>query len=172
MPDPEVLSIIARVDPAGTGPDGPLFDAPTLQALAAVGSAEAKLLAIAYDAGVTPAGRFVAAKALLEGGWTEWRSVPANRRVVADALAEALAHDRAHNRWGLPGVFVGPFGEQLMSLGAEARAALRPLLDDRRPLVIEGSEAATLNAQAHYRVVDLAAWLLAADSQQQWRRAP
>ena len=91
---------------------------------------------------------------------------------MADVLADALSRDHVHNRWGLPGEFTGRFGKQLLALQAEGDAALRRLLDDRRPLEIEGSEAATLNSKAHYRVADLAAWLLASAHGEAWRNDP
>ena len=78
---------------------------------------------------------------------------------AADLAAE-LAGDTAHNRWGLPGTFVGPDGQRLLEL-PDAAPALAGLLDDQRELVIEGSESATIQNRARYRVADLAAYLLA-----------
>jgi hypothetical protein len=159
--DPRITRILDEVDPAGTGADGALFTAPQLAALAAIPSSDDQLMEMVADASLAPARRFVAAEALSEGPWSGWRPSPHDRGVVAGALADAMATDRSHNRWGLPGTFVGPFGRRLMSLGAEADDALRAYLDDARPLAIEGSEAATINAGAGYRVGDLAAWLRA-----------
>jgi hypothetical protein len=80
--------------------------------------------------------------------------------VSAADLAAELAADTAHNRWGLPGTYVGPDGRRLVDL-PDATAALAGLLDDQRELVIEGSETATIQNRARYRVADLAAYLLA-----------
>ena len=172
MHDDQLLSVLDAADPAGAGPDGPLFDERSLAALAAIPSAEQKLLALARDERETPARRFAAAEALAEGAWEGWRSTGEGRAAVARALVEAMAGDRSHNRWGLPGAFVGPFGRRLLSLGEGAEAALLPLLDDARPLSIEGSEAATINSRAGYRVADLAAWLLASSRGLAWRDDP
>jgi hypothetical protein len=172
MLDPQVVSIIDHISPSGIGPDGPLFNEATLKVLAGIPSAESKLLAIVHDKEAAPDRRFVAAEALVEGGWSGWRAKPEDRRAMADVLADALARDRVHNRWGLPGEFTGRFGEQLLKLQAEGDASLRRLLDDLRPLSIEGSEAATLNSKAHYRVADLAAWLLASVHGVAWRNDP
>ena len=121
---------------------------------------EEGLLQIVRDSNSDQTIRFLAAEALAEGNWPGWRNDADKRQAVADVLANALANDRIHNRWGLPGAFVGPFGGRLLSLGAEAQTALEAFLGDDRPLHITGSEAATLNSQAHYRVSDLAAWLI------------
>jgi hypothetical protein len=172
MLDPQVISIIDHVSPSGIGPDGPLFNEATLKVLAGIPAAESKLLAIVHDDNAPPDRRFVAAEALVEGGWSGWRTKPEDRRAMADVLANALARDRVHNRWGLPGEFVGRFGKQFATLHAEGDRALRRLLDDRRPLAIAGSEAATINSKARYRVADLAAWLLASAHGVEWRNDP
>jgi len=172
MLDPQVLSIIGRVSPSGIGPDGPLFHEADLKALAGIPSAESKLLAVVHDKDTSADHRFVAAEALLEGGWTNWRSKREDRHAVADVLADALVRDRVHNRWGLPGEFTGRFGKQLLGLQAEGDAALRRLLNDNRPLEIAGSEAATLNSKARYRVSDLAAWLLISTYGVPWSNNP
>ncbi len=169
MSEPEVVSILRHIDPAGHGPDAPLFSGDDLSKLAALPSSEKQLLQVVGDPNSDPGIRFVAAEALVEGNWTAWRDDAASRRALADVLANAMAHDRIHNRWGLPGSFVGPFGKRLLSLGAEAEAALVPLLSDVRPLRIVGSEAATLNSQANFRVSDLAAYLIASARQIPWQ---
>ena len=172
MSDSQVISILDHVDPAGIGPDGPLFNEASLKSLAGIPSAESKLLEIVHDKDASPDRRFVAAEALVEGGWTGWRAKPDDRHAMAHALADALARDRIHNRWGLPGEFVARFGKQLLTLNVEGESALRRLLDDRRPLQIVGSEAATINSKARYRVADLAAWLLASAHGLPWRNDP
>lgn len=165
MSDLELMSILRRIDPAGPGPDAPLFSEAEMSKLVALPASEEQLLEIIRDSNTDQGTRFVAAEALIEGNWTAWRKDAANRRAVADALAKAMASSRTHNRWGLPGSFVGPFGRRLLSLGPEAESALLPLLSDARPLHIVGSEAATLNSQANFRVSDLVAYLIASARQ-------
>jgi len=165
----EVMAILRHVDPAGPGPDAPLFSGDDMSKLAELPSSEAQLLRLVRDPNSGQGVRFVAAEALVEGNWTAWRNDAANLRAVAEVLANAMANDRIHNRWGLPGSFVGPFGKRLLAVGTEAEAALVPLLSDARPLHIVGSEAATLNSQANFRVSDLAAWLIATSRKIPWQ---
>lgn len=171
MIDPRLTSILRGISAAGPGPDAPLFSAGDLAKLEALPSPEEGLLQLMRDSNSDPTTRFIAAEALAEGNWSAWRSDADLRKALADVLANALANDRVHNRWGLPGSFIGPFGRRLLSLGAEAQTALDALLRDNRPLQITGSEAATLNSQAHYRVADLAAWLIATARQIPWQPA-
>src|SRR5439155_272740 len=79
--------------------------------------------------------------------------------------------DRLHNRWGLPGYVVGRAGGLLLSLPAGVDEALLPLLDDARELVIDGSEEATIQHMARYRVGDLAAYLLAQRHGLEWQNS-
>jgi len=168
----ELTSILRGISAAGPGPDAPLFSEGEMSKLAALPSSEEGLLELVRDANSGENVRFVAAEALVEGKWSRWRDDAATRRPVADVLADAMAGDRVHNRWGLPGSFVGPFGKRLLSLGAEAEAALVPLLSDARSLHIVGSEAATLNSEANFRVSDLAAYLIASARQISWQPSP
>jgi len=168
MTDPKLMSIVRQIAPAGPGPDAPLFAAGEMAKLTALPSAEADLLELVRDANCDPATRFIAAEGLVESSLTAWRNKAENRRDVADVLAKAMADDQSHNRWGLPGSFLGPFGKRLLSLGAEAESALVPLLSDGRLLNIEGSEAATLNSQFKFRVSDLAGWLIASSFHLPW----
>jgi len=167
--EPEVMSILRNIDPAGPGPDAPLFSGDDMSKLAELPSSEEQLLRLVRDLDSGQGIRFVAAEALVEGNWKDWREDAGVRGAVADVLANAMANDRTHNRWGLPGSFVGPFGKRLLAVGTEAEAALVPLLSDARPLHIVGSEAATLNSQANFRVSDLAAWLIATSRKIPWQ---
>lgn len=169
--DPRLTAILRGISAAGPGPDAPLFSASDMSKLEAVPSSEDGLLQLVRDSNSDQTIRFLAAEALAEGNWSAWRSVVAKRQAVANVLTNALANDRTHNRWGLPGSFVGPFGGRLLSLGAEAETALEAFRRDDRPLHITGSEAATLNSQADYRVSDLAAWLIATARQVPWQPA-
>lgn len=163
------LAVLDSVDPFAAHTDVPMIDDSHLAQLAARPDAEARLLAWAGDAAAPVARRYAAAEALLHGRLDDWRGDAAHRLAVARALCAALPRDRQHNRWGLPGHFTGRLGGQLVSLGDEAVAALQPLLDDGSPLHIVGSEAAALQAQAQWRVADLATWLI---GQAGPRRAP
>ena len=169
MLDPGAVSFVDRISPSGTGPDGPLLSETDRSTLAAMPSAEDKLVAIVVDEASTPDRRFVAARALIEGSWSGWRKIPEARQAAADVMVDALARDRSHNRWGLPGEFIGPFGKDLLTLEPEFERGLRRLLDDRSALHIDGSEAATLNQQARYRIADLAGWLLASGRGATWK---
>ena len=154
-----VLAILDGIDPFSARADEPSVRETDLQQLAAVPGAEEALVGVAGDAAATPRRRYAAAEALLQGHFSSWRSTSADRRAVAGALAAAMRNDPSHNRWGLPGQFAGRLGEHLLSL-PEGAEALAPLLDDQTALNIVGSEAATLQAAARYRIADLAAYLL------------
>lgn len=169
--DPKLTSILRGISAAGPGPDAPLFSEGDMSKLEALPSSEEGLLQLIRDSNSDQTIRFLAAEALAEGNWSAWRSDADKRQALADVLANALANDRIHNRWGLPGSFIGPFGRRLLSLGAEAQTALEAFLGDDRPLHITGSEAATLNSQAHYGVSDLAAWLIATAGHIPWQPA-
>jgi hypothetical protein len=155
-----VLAVLDRVDPFLAPADEPPFREQDVRELAEVPGAEEALVAVAGDAGARPALRYAAAEALLQGRFAGWRKSSEASRAVAGALAEAMRNDTTHNRWGLPGQFAGRLGEQFLSLPAGVVEALVPLLDEQAELNIEGSEAATLHSEAHYRVADLAAYLL------------
>jgi hypothetical protein len=156
-----VLAVLDRTAPFGTGSDSvPTLSADDVRDLAEIPAVEDALVEVAGDASQTPARRQAAAEGLLQGPFVQWRSSSAGSKAVASALAAGLAADDTHNRWGLPGHFSGRLGDALLSLGDDASDALTPLLDDDRRLEIEGSEEATLDEQAGYRICDLAAYLL------------
>lgn len=156
----KVLTILIRVDPFLAPADEPPFNAQDIRELAEVPNAEDALVAVAGDDTATPALRYAAAEALLDGRFVNWRLSAVDSRAVAEALAVAMCNDTTHNRWGLPGQFTGRLGKQLLSLSEGVVEALVPLLDEYAELHIEGSEAATLHSTAHYRIADLAAYLL------------
>jgi len=92
------------------------------------------------------------------------------RPVLAPIYAEAVAQtgrttgpwQLRGNQWGFlyQGDDVGPLGRHLLALGADAAAALRPLLDNRDHVLYEGSQEATLGNSLMYRVNDVAAYYL------------
>jgi hypothetical protein len=156
----QVLAILDRFDPFRAVADTPALGAADVAELATIPHAQDVLVQIAGDDDATPARRYAAAEALLEGQLDDWRASSAAQRAVAQALAMALRDDTSHNRWGMPGEFPGRLGKQLLSLTDGVVDALVPLLDDALPLAIHGSEAATLSKAAGYRIADLAAYLL------------
>jgi hypothetical protein len=72
----------------------------------------------------------------------------------------------------MPGQFVGPTGRILVGLPAGVREALEPLLSDRRPLEIMGSQAATLQRANQYRICDVAGYPLAQHENAPWQDSP
>lgn len=160
MNNAKVLAILHRVDPFSAPADELPFTAQDMRELAEIPHAEELLAAVAGDNAATPMQRFAAAEVLLDARFSNWRLWPASSRAVAEALAVAMRNDTTHNRWGLPGEFTGRLGKQLLSISEGVVEALTPLLDEQVELSIEGSEAATLQSTAHYRIADLAAYLL------------
>ncbi len=160
MSDARVRAILDRIDPFSAPAEEPSVGDRDIAELAAIPGAERALVALARDASAAPARRYAAAEALLQGRFGGWRAAAADVRAVAAALAAAMRNDRTHNRWGLPGHFAGRLGERLLSLPEGVVEALVPLLDEHAQLNIEGSEAATLQSAARYRISDLAAYLL------------
>jgi hypothetical protein len=145
-----------------------LFSADDMRELVAGPATERALSQIVRRPDQPLGRRLAAVEALAQGPWTKWRSVSADSRAAAQVLAEALAVDRSHNRWGLPGAYVGRTGKTLCGLPTGVVESLRPLLDDRRPLTIYGSEAATVQSLAQYRICDLAAYLIACHLGRPW----
>ena len=143
------------VDPYLSPDAGPVFPESRLAELRAHA---AELAAVVRDEREEPARRFAAALALLECGSPGLRR-PETAATAAQVLAAAIPRDRVHNRWGLPGAFVGPLGRELLALPG-ADAALEALLDDETELRIDGGEPATVQEHQRYRVADLARWLL------------
>src|SRR5262249_13392171 len=70
-----------------------------------------------------------------------------------------LRHSIFYNAWGLPGYQFTNTAYALISLGEEAFAALKPLLDDQRPAPLSGSQDATTSAMYGNRICDYA-WVL------------
>lgn len=164
----DVLALLDRSDPFRALADAPALDAGTVGELAAIDGAEAQLVDIAGDPSASPARRYAAAEALLEGRLDGWRSSRGSVSAVASALAVALREDTSHNRWGLPGHFAGRLGKQLVALPSGVEEALGPLLDDDAPLIVEGSEPSTINELARYRIGDLAGYLLSLHRGDPW----
>jgi hypothetical protein len=148
------------VDPFWNDDGRPIFPPEAMRLLADIPDVEDALLAVAADEEQPLARRFAAVEALFQGGWTSWRSGP-QAPVLARVMADAIRADAIHNRWGLPGHYVDRSGKDLLSIEAGVEDALTPLLDDDRPLSIDGSEAATIAHDESPTIADLARYLLA-----------
>ena len=156
----ELERTLDSVDPFWDEDAGPIFPSEAMRLLEGVPDVEHALLGVATDAQQPLARRFAAVEALFQGGWTSWRSGPEGA-AIAGVMAEAIPADGIHNRWGLPGHYVGRSGKDLLSIQDGVEEALLPLLDDQKLLTIAGGETATVAHSAGYRVSDLAGYLLA-----------
>jgi hypothetical protein len=163
----ELTSRLDSVDPFYDDDADHIFSDEDMRAFSAIDGIEPRLVAIALDGDQPLERRFAAVEALFQGGWTGWRSGPEGPPIAA-VIAEAIRADKIHNRWGLPGHFVGRSAADLLSIEHGVEDALTPLLDDQQPLSIDGSEAATLADTAGYRVSDLAGYLLATKRGETW----
>jgi len=155
-----LVRTLDSVDPFWNDDARPIFPPEAMRLLEDIPDVEDELLAVATDPEQPLARRFAAVEALFQGGWTGWRAGPQGR-VIAGVMADAIRADGIHNRWGLPGHYVGRSGKDLLSIEDGVEEALTPLLDDDKPLMIHGSETATVADNARYRVADLAGYLLA-----------
>jgi hypothetical protein len=168
---PLLVRTLDSVDPLFNQDAGPIFPPEAMRALAGVDRIEDELLAVVTDSTQPLARRFAAAEALFQGGWTGWRAGEQGP-AVAQVLADAIQADAIHNRWGLPGHYVGRSGADLLSIQNGVEQALTPLLDDERPLSIDGGETATVAHTNAYRIADLAGDLLAQRRGEPWRDDP
>lgn len=166
------LAVLDQVDPFWHETFEPMFSEPQMKAIAELPDPAQALRAVIVDDRAPLGRRYAAVEAAAQGGWTAWMQAEADARVVASVLAQGLAQDRLHNRWGLPGSFVGATGRILVGLRAGVREALAPLLSDCRLLEIIGSQEATLQRAHGYRICDLAGYLLAQHEHVPWEDAP
>lgn len=163
----ELISRLDSVDPFYDDDGDHIFTDADMGAFSEIDGIEQRLLSIALDGGQPLKRRFAAVEALFQGGWTGWRDGP-DGPAIAAVFADAIRADKIHNRWGLPGHFVGRSGADLLSIAHGVEAALAPLLDDPARLTIDGGEAATLADVAGYRVCDLAGYLIASRRGESW----
>lgn len=168
MNQPE-LAVLDQVDVFSYLAADPLFTDAQLHTLAGLADPGRALRGVVVDPAAPLARRYAAVEAAVQGGWSAWMQGDADARVVASVLAHGLAQDQIHNRWGLPGQFVGPTARILVGLRAGVREALEPLLSDPRPLEIMGSQAATLQRANRYRICDVAGYLLAQHEGVAWQ---
>jgi hypothetical protein len=165
----------AMLDQAGTLHDNSaaeFFPDAAMRALASRPAIERELLEIVRQPAQALARRYAAVEALAQGRWMSWTSSPEDSRAAARVLAQAMAADRSHNHWGLPGAYMGRPAKILAALPTGVVESLAPLLSDSRPLTIYGSEAATSQSLARYRISDLAAYLIANHLGRPWTDNP
>lgn len=172
-PSPALVALLDGIDPFRQDTTAPAFDEERLRAFADTADAVPMLIEMAADDRAPLGRRYAAAEAIAQLGAIARLTADGDAtHRVALMLADAMQRDAFHNRWGLPGHFVGDTGKLLLALGAEARAALQPLLANEQPLNIIGSQAATLQEARRYRIRDLAAYLLATRDGMTWQDGP
>lgn len=171
MNQPE-LAVLDQVEVFSYLAADPLFTDSQLRTLAGMPDPAQALRAVVLDEAAPLGRRYAAVEAAVQGGWSGWMQRDADARVVASVLAHGMVRDQIHNRWGMPGQFVGTTGRILVGLPAGVRPALEPLLGDTRLLEIMGSQAATLQLENKYRICDLAGYLLAQHEHVPWQDAP
>src|SRR5262245_2765183 len=110
-----LVSRLDAVDPLYNDDADRIFTNDDMRAFAAIDGIEEQLLSIALDGDETLERRFAAVEALFQGDWTGWRD-GADGPAIAAVFAAAIPVDRIHNRWGLPGHFVGRSGRDLLSI--------------------------------------------------------
>ena len=115
---------------------------------------EAELLHVLTMHGVEPKLRVLAHELLIEAGQPLHPS-------LAEAYCQALPDGFLHNWWGMPGQYLERPGRTMVAFGQVAIPCLTSLLDNQQPLHYIGSEEPTLSHAMHYRVCDLAAYLIA-----------
>src|SRR5262245_59111739 len=111
-----MITILDGVKPFWNMDAGPIFKAADIQAIQATPNAEDELLALIRDQGQSLARRFAAVEALAQAGFNRWRQSAADSTTIAQVLAAAIPQDKIHNRWGLPGNFLGRTGEFLLGV--------------------------------------------------------
>ncbi len=146
----------------------PLFNDEQNRLLLEAGGSDPYLLDIVRDANQPLARRTAAIEALSQRGSNTWRESASDSATVAGVLAQSMTQDRVHNHWGLPGAYVGHTGAILVGARYGVAEALAPLLANNTSLTILGSETATIQALAKYRIADLAAWLLLQQRGEPW----
>ena len=115
---------------------------------------ETDLIAIMTTKEVEAKYRVLAHELLIQARWPIYPE-------LADLYCQSLPAGFAHNWWGMPGQYLERLGLTLIEFGQAAIPCLKQLLGDQRALGYSGSEEPTLSQKMHYRVCDLAAYLIA-----------
>jgi hypothetical protein len=133
----------------------PPFGAESIQMARELGPQAADLLLEEIDAHEETA--FLALEALREADAAAYASLVASER--ARIYASELKNNLFYNAWGLPGYQLTSTAHALIELGDYAVTVLKPLLADKRPAPLSGSQDATTSSMYGNRVCDYA-WVL------------
>ena len=87
---------------------------------------------------------------------------------ICPVLTSALQKSVVFNAWGLPHLYWESSAKAIMECGATAVPYLTPLLRDKRPAPVWGSEEAMESEKYYYRVCDYAYALIAEIENQKW----
>jgi hypothetical protein len=96
----------------------------------------------------------LALEALREADPAGYNSLATRER--ANIYVDSLKNSLFYNAWGLPGYQLTATAHALIALGEDAVAALQPLLSDRRPAPLSGSQDATTSTMYGNRLCDYA----------------
>lgn len=158
MSHPDTIAILTRHDLSGLSSSR----GRGRQELAAIPDVTDQLLAIARAGDCDTDLRFRAFESYfaLSGAAA---ATPGDSDALAQVYAATIAAQAYANRWGLPAsVKSSATSRRLIAAGPAAKRELAPLLDDTHGMPYEGSEEATIAAEHHLRVKDLAGALIAA----------
>lgn len=134
----------------------PPFGAESVRMASRLGPVATSLLLGHVEA--TESTAFLALEALREADPEAFNGLPARKR--AEIYASNLQNDsNFYNAWGVPGYLLTETAHALIDLGDEAVPTLEPLLNDRRPAPLSGSQDATTSSMYGNRVRDYA-WVL------------
>jgi hypothetical protein len=138
-----------------------LFSGAAMRAIAGVPNADQELVVIIESPSEPIERRFSAVEAALQKGLPADLLDATTTAKILEVVVAAIPKDKYHNRWGLPGHSLGRLSKRLLKLPGLDDSMLEPLLGDSTPLVILGSESATIQSTHKYRVADLAAFMIA-----------
>jgi hypothetical protein len=158
---PELAALAAQLR-ADAAREVPPFGAESVKMACCIGpAATTPLLAEIRSRG---AAALLALESLRKADPAAYDSLRVRDRV--DIYVSALTQCRFYNAWGVPGYELTTTAHALIALGADAVAALAPLLGDIRPAPLSGSQDAATSAMYGNRLCDYA-WVLIATIQRQ-----
>src|SRR2546423_981912 len=88
--------------------------------------------------------------------------------ISCPVLTAALQKSVVFNAWGLPHLYWESSAKAIIECGPVAIPFLKPLLQDKRPAPVWGSEEALESEKYHYRVCDYAFALISEINNQKW----
>lgn len=89
--------------------------------------------------------------------------------VICAVLSDSLQKSAVFNAWGLPHLYWESSAKAIVECGPTAIPYLTPLLRDKRPAPVWGSEEAAESEKYHYRVCDYAYALMREIENQKWK---